>query len=313
MLCCSFFKTTSLIISAALAALAILLTPSDAFAWGPVAHLDFALEVLTASAAATPAIHSLIRRFPLDFLHGSLAPDHVIAKNLARDVTHCHSWSVAYRLLMEARDTDEQTEAFMLGYLSHLAADVVAHNFFVPRQVVRHSKARVGHLYWEARYDQKLLMDRPDIRVVWKDLSAFRFREHGEFLAKRLVPTLLSNELSAVIAKRGIDLQRYHPWRLAMNRVDQRSNKALTSQEVTAWRNHCVALIDKVYSKPSALGLTELDPTGRNVLATAMRGRRELKRHLKRQGADVQFREMCNRLESVLPDPADLPVRPPAN
>lgn len=306
----SLLRSISLISSGILAALAILLTPSDAFAWGPVAHLDFALEVLTASAAATPAIHALIRRFPLDFLHGSLAPDHVIAKNLARDITHCHSWSVGYRLLMEARDTDEQTEAFMLGYLSHLAADVVAHNFFVPRKVVSHSKARVGHLYWEARYDQKLLASRPDIRTVWKDLSAFRFREHEQFLARRLVPTLLSNELSTIIAKRGIDLQRYHPWRVAMNRVDQRSNKALTDQEVTLWRNRCVALIDKVYSKPSSLGLAELDPTGRSALAAAMRGRRELKRYLKRQGPDDTFLEMFRRIESVLPDPAGLPIRP---
>jgi hypothetical protein len=41
-----------------------------------------------------------------------------------------------------------------LGYLSHLAADTIAHNWYVPRQLLLTSSTKgLGHSYWEARMD----------------------------------------------------------------------------------------------------------------------------------------------------------------
>ena len=58
---------------------------------------------------------------------------HSIAKKYAAAGRHCHSWPVGFEILDRARD--EPLRAFSLGYLAHLAADVVAHNYFVPRQL----------------------------------------------------------------------------------------------------------------------------------------------------------------------------------
>jgi len=44
--------------------------------------------------------------------------------------------------------------AFAFGYLAHLAADTVAHNYFVPRQLaVTSSTSSLGHSYWESRFE----------------------------------------------------------------------------------------------------------------------------------------------------------------
>jgi Glu-tRNA(Gln) amidotransferase subunit E-like FAD-binding protein len=52
---------------------------------------------------------------------------------------------------------DEPLRAFGLGYLSHLAADSVAHNYFVPKQLaVTSSTSGLGHSYWESRFETHL-------------------------------------------------------------------------------------------------------------------------------------------------------------
>src|SRR2546428_465863 len=51
----------------------------------------------------------------------------------------------------------EPLRAFGLGYLAHLAADSVAHNFFVPKQLaVTSSTSSLGHSYWESRFETHL-------------------------------------------------------------------------------------------------------------------------------------------------------------
>ena len=52
---------------------------------------------------------------------------------------------------------DDRLRAFGLGYLAHLAADSVAHNYFVPKQLaVTSSTSTLGHSYWESRFETHL-------------------------------------------------------------------------------------------------------------------------------------------------------------
>ena len=60
---------------------------------------------------------------------------------------------------MEIYDSarDEPLRAFALGYLAHLAADSVAHNYFVPKQLaITSSTSALGHSYWESRFETHL-------------------------------------------------------------------------------------------------------------------------------------------------------------
>src|SRR5690606_13234651 len=66
-----------------------------------------------------------------------------------------HSWHVGEEIF-DTAETD-RLKAVGLGYLSHLAADTIAHNTFVPRQPLLTSSTKaLGQSYWEHRMDIQL-------------------------------------------------------------------------------------------------------------------------------------------------------------
>jgi len=168
--------------SLAVVALAILIVPQAAHAWGPLAHLGFATEALGQAGGLPGPTRSLLQEFANEFLYGSLAADIIVGKNLARYAYHCHNWRVGFNVLRAARGGAER--AFALGFLGHLAADTVAHNYYVPwKTVASFHRARTRHAYWELRYDQR--MDRTLSRVA-QVVSGRAYRGHDELLRRTL-------------------------------------------------------------------------------------------------------------------------------
>ena len=133
--------------AAALAGIALL--PAVAHAWTPGTHVYLGESVLANLHQLSAAVADLLRAFPYDYLYGNIAADTSLAKKYAPVGRHCHAWHVGQEIF-DLAPTDP-LRAFGLGYLSHLAADAVAHNFFVPRQLVlTSSTAALGHSYWGA-------------------------------------------------------------------------------------------------------------------------------------------------------------------
>jgi len=133
----------------------LVLVPEPAAAWGPATHIALGNMVLGALYLIPPAIRTLIERYPLDFLYGSIAADISFAKKYVPEGRHCHQWSIGEEIL-DAADSD-RLRAVGYGYLAHLAADTVAHNVFVPRQLLLTSTTQaLGHTYWEHRMDLHL-------------------------------------------------------------------------------------------------------------------------------------------------------------
>ncbi|MCP4606964.1 MAG: zinc dependent phospholipase C family protein [Proteobacteria bacterium] len=262
--------------------------PRDAFAWGPVAHIDFSLQLLAGTAALAPMVGRLLNRHSTGFLYGSLAADSVVGKNFASELSHCHSWTVARKLLSDARQHGERYEVFILGYLSHLAADVVAHNHFIPARLVAHYQSKgVGHLYWEARFDQRLLDGTPEVRDTWQELSRLNHPEYDRFLAERLEPTLFSHRLSTCIYRGSLGIQRRYPWQGTMTRIDAKSKLPLFGKEISRWRRVSVAMAALTLNDPLSEELRLLDPAGRLALDTAMDHRRILRLRHRRRGKPV--------------------------
>jgi hypothetical protein len=166
----------------AAAALALLLVPSPALAWGPLAHLSFSAQALASLGGVSPGLRAVLQDFGNEFLYGSLAADIVVGKNMARYLYHCHNWRVGFNVFQRARAGAEQ--AFALGFLSHLAADTVAHNYYVPwKSVASFHKSSTRHAYWELRYDQR--MDR-DLSRLARQVSTRALRGHDDFLERTL-------------------------------------------------------------------------------------------------------------------------------
>lgn len=139
------------------------LCPENAFAWGPAVHTVIALSVLDGISEILPQIGALISAKPIEYIYGSLAADFFIGKTRRWATKHIHNWDGGFRLLKEAKTRPQQAYAY--GFLSHLAADVVAHNLFVPNMMSLLSRPRrVGHLYWEAKADY--LMGPTYLRVA---------------------------------------------------------------------------------------------------------------------------------------------------
>lgn len=104
----------------------IVFAPSFSFAWGPMTHAYFANEVFAYAPLIPAGILALIRKYRQDFLYGNLMADMILGKKYLPDEKNTHSWEVGFRLFDQAGKGSEQ--AFVYGFLCHLAADTVAHN-----------------------------------------------------------------------------------------------------------------------------------------------------------------------------------------
>ncbi len=106
--------------------LAVILVPLNGYAWGPGAHIGISLSVID----QLPAYLKLLLMENInEFLYGSLAPDFIVGKTLSDIARHTHNWDIGFEILRRAED--DQGRAFAYGYLSHLAADAVAHGIMI--------------------------------------------------------------------------------------------------------------------------------------------------------------------------------------
>ncbi len=124
-----------------------------AWAWGPAIHTVISCTILDRIGQILPAIASMIGTYSLEYIYGSMAADFFLGRGNKWKEGHSHNWETGFQLLKEA--SDEREAAYAYGFLSHLAADVVAHNYFVPDLIHRLSVwKRIGHLYSEAVADR---------------------------------------------------------------------------------------------------------------------------------------------------------------
>jgi hypothetical protein len=130
----------------------LVLVPEPAWAWGPATHIALGEAVLGALYLLPPAVQAVVGRFPLHFLYGSIAADISLAKKYVPEGRHCHNWHIGEEILTSADSPPLESVGY--GYLAHLAADTLAHNVFVPRQLLLTSTTQaLGHTYWEHRMD----------------------------------------------------------------------------------------------------------------------------------------------------------------
>lgn len=125
--------------------ISFLLIPAVSFAWGPLTHIYLGNELFSLGALLPASLLEIIRRHRKDFLYGTLMADIIIGKKYMPKHKSSHSWEVAFDLMASAR-TDQQ-KAFVYGYMSHLAADTVAHNAYTV------DRKNLGHTLMEMKAD----------------------------------------------------------------------------------------------------------------------------------------------------------------
>ncbi|MBI4208137.1 MAG: zinc dependent phospholipase C family protein [Deltaproteobacteria bacterium] len=236
-----------------------------AFAWGPLTHVRFGLEALQYLPLFAPAVQEFVRLHPLDFLYGNLSADLIIAKDMVRESEkHCHRWEIGFEVLQVAKTPAQK--AFAYGYLTHLAADTISHNFFVPELSVTHFKARrLQHSYWELRFDHAVARDLwdPTFQI------AKRCRHHDALLAAVLQKTLFSFRTNGRIFHGVLWAQRLKRWRKTTAWIDRRSRWAVSSGAVDRYFTLAMDSVLGFLADPHRAYCRRLDPTGHPILDSA--------------------------------------------
>lgn len=258
-------------------AIAILLLPIDALAFGPLVHIDTGLQVIAEVAGICGGVFALIQRHRQAFLRGTLGPDRQVAKSLAPYLKHSHNWHRAFALYYQAND-DEQ-RAFFLGYLCHLAADTVSHNYFVPMMVLESYKTRfTSHVYWEMRLDA-----RASSREALKTIRSLKLneKEHRLFLARVVPGYVFGPRFNIRMTGLAMRLQRASAFRIASLIVDRGSKIQISQKETDDVRRLAVEAQLLLLKKLDRAQVIELDPRGMAAIAVARRVRKELRAMLR--------------------------------
>lgn len=249
----------------------LLLGPEPVAAWGPATHVALGEALLGSLYLVPPAVRAILERFPLHFLYGSVAADISFAKKYVPDGRHCHNWEIGEEILASA-ESDRLT-AVGFGYLSHLASDTIAHNVFVPRQLLLTSTTQaLGHTYWEHRMD---------MHVGEEFLSLARHvvmdHDHGEadeLFDEVLSRTVFSFRTNRRIFRGMIRFQGHERWQRVFSQVLANSRFDLPNTLVDRYFSltfeHMVGYLRDRADSPAAA----LDPIGEVNLGLAKKVRR---------------------------------------
>jgi hypothetical protein len=251
--------------------LVILALPDHAHAWTPGTHIYLGESVLANLSYLPAAVADLLRAYPFDFLYGNIAADSSIAKHYAPLGRHCHYWHVGQEIHDLA--SSDALRAFGLGYLSHLAADTIAHNYFVPRQLMlTSSTAAVGHSYWETRIEAHLgdAYSKAAKDVILRDHSSA-----DAHLDRIIAPTIFSVRTNRRLFRGMVHLTETTSWQRASQVAREYSRWPLTDADVERHLGLSFDFIIELMADavPAA---RHLDPSGERPLKTAKEMRRRV-------------------------------------
>ncbi len=248
---------------------ALLALPESAHAWTPGTHIFLGQSVLHSASALAGGMGDLIRAFPYDFLYGNIAADTSFAKKYAPVNRHCHAWHVGQEVHDLART--DALRAFGLGYLAHLAADTIAHNYFVPRQLVlTSSTTSLGHSYWESRAETHL--DHDYARDA-RDLILMDHAPADAHLDQIISPTLFSIKTNRALFRGMVHLTRSRAWRTGMKAASDVSRWSLEDLVVQRHLSLAFEYIMEMLADKNGRAVI-LDPNGEVALRRAKAMRR---------------------------------------
>jgi hypothetical protein len=281
-----------------LGATAIFLFPDPAWAWGPATHVHLGTHVLHSLFLLPPAVRALIAAHPRDFLYGSVAADISLAKKYVPEGRHCHHWKIGEEIY-DTAETD-RLRAVGLGYLAHLAADTIAHNFFVPRQLLLTSTSKaLGHSYWEHRMDVQL--GERSTRLAREVVMDLDHSAADALFDRVLSATLFSFQTNRRIFRGMIRFQDNDRWQSLFSVMLQNSRWVLPDDVVRAY---VVLSFDYIvdYLRRRGEGVAaSLDPIGDENLGLSKRIRRLALKEGKLESPDLLLELADNFFP--LPDP----------
>src|ERR1700704_1244982 len=281
--------------------LALVLTPAVAHAWTPGTHIFLGEAIMRSLALLPSGVAEPLAAFPYDFLYGSIAADTSIAKKYAAAGRHCHSWNVGFEIHNNAESAP--LRGFGLGYLAHLAADSVAHNYFVPHQLtITSSTAALGHSYWESRFDTHIgeRFSRTAKQLILRDHS-----HSDEHLDRILSPTIFSTSTNRRIFRGMVYVADTESWQRIFHLVEEKSRWDLSEQEGETYRRRAFDYIGDLLPRLDLAEPYKLDPAGTIPLREA----KKVRRAALRRGGEEHVHEQAQHHFGMPPTKLEFAVR----
>ncbi len=240
------------------------LWPKQALAWGFGVHLQLGQQLLRDMSALPAHLQQLLAAFPNDFLYGCISADITLGKKHTHYLKHCHSWNTGRQLLDNAANAAQRACAY--GYLSHLAADTIAHAYMVPFKTVRsYSTLLLNHQYWELRFEAQIPAHQ------WRQarlLARHDFTQHDELLQHTIATTLFSFDTNKKLFNSMLLISRIRRWRKLLRAMDSHSSWQLTEQERREYLELAATATTSVLSDENSPYLNA-DPSGERALYVA--------------------------------------------
>jgi hypothetical protein len=291
----------------AFAVIALLLLPDSSIAWGPGFHLQLGTAVLGNLQSLPASVATIIGNFPNDFLYGCISADITLGKKYTGYLLHCHRWHIG-RKLLEKADTDAQRSC-AYGYISHLAADTVAHCYYVPLSIMRsYQSVIMKHAYWEVRFDS---FTPQEIWAMGRKVALEHFQENDDLLRREIANTLFSFGTNKKIFNSILLVSRLEKWQQLMVAMNEVSRFQLEEEEIAEFSRLSEQAVLETLADIGSSSWLAADPTGEQALkaaATVRRNLRLLYTHGKitKDAANQELYEMKKRLASAILQPEEL-------
>ncbi|MFA7059526.1 MAG: zinc dependent phospholipase C family protein [Pedobacter sp.] len=285
--------------------LAIVSIPLQAYAWGGGIHLQTGLSILSALDTLPSGIAAILAAPPRDYLYGCIAADIILGKKYTHYMLNCHRWRIGQKVLQAASADSEKACAY--GYLSHLAADAIAHNYFVPYKIMRSfATMTMKHTYWEMRFETFVEKD------VWeraREVCRSDQRANDTLLRSVLTNTIFSFGTNKRIFNSIMLLSRLEKWQKVMQTLSDNSRYALAEEDRDEYFRLTEEAVFDLLRYQQSSQILKVDPTGERALATAEALRKNLRllyksgRLTKSEGLE-QVESLRKKLREALHKPA---------
>ena len=183
--------------------------------WGPGIHLHIADMLLEKCEGVLKNIEFL-KKYRNYFLYGSVAPDITLGKKYIREIEkHCHSWNTGFALLNNSKNDEERAVAY--GYLVHLASDIIAHNYYIPKEMLASRGLRgIVHTVLELKADSILFKDTKELL---EEVLSVDFSKENEFIKSNISEAVLPFGINRKIFEYSLKGSKSHYFHGALKKV----------------------------------------------------------------------------------------------
>ena len=262
-----------MVLTVCLSIICLVILPDTALAWGGGIHLQAGLNILASLESLPPALAALLTVHPRDYLYGCIAADITLGKKYTHYLLNCHRWGVGRKLLQSAATDGERACAW--GYLSHLAADVIAHNYYVPCKIVRSfPTVTMKHTYWEMRFET---FADPSVWERAREICRSDQERNDLLLRRVLTTTIFSFGTNKRIFNSILVLSRLEKWQRMMQTLSENSRYTLAGSDRDEYLQLTLDAVSDLLRNGEESPIWNADPTGERALAAADRLRKNLR------------------------------------